>query len=108
MPQQGASADPGCGVGRAWEGPLVKLKIAWIGKTKEPAINSLTAEYLKRISRYAPVESLELASEAALLKQLEKSNARTPPTLVLLDFQGKQLSSEEFAGFLDHHQSRGT
>ena len=86
----------------------MKLKIAWIGRTKEPAINSLTAEYLKRLSRFAPVESAELASEAALLKQLEKSAGRIPPTLVLLDFRGKQLTSEEFAGFLDHHQSRAT
>jgi 23S rRNA (pseudouridine1915-N3)-methyltransferase len=86
----------------------VKLKIAWIGKTKEPAIHSLTAEYLKRLSRYAPIESLELASEGALLKQLEKSAGRTAPLLVLLDFRGKQLSSEELAEFLDHHQTRGT
>ena len=86
----------------------MKLKIAWIGRTKEPAINSLTAEYLKRLARYAPVESLELASEAALLKQLEKSAGRTAPVLVLLDFRGKQLTSEEFAEFLDHHQNRGT
>jgi hypothetical protein len=28
----------------------VKIKIVWIGKTKEPAITSLTDEYLKRIS----------------------------------------------------------
>jgi 23S rRNA (pseudouridine1915-N3)-methyltransferase len=84
----------------------MKLKIAWIGRTKEPAINSLTAEYLKRISRYAPVESAEFASEEALLKQL--SSSRTPPQLVLLDFRGKQLSSEEFAEFLDHHQNRAT
>ena len=86
----------------------MKLKIAWIGKTKEPAIHSLTAEYLKRLSRYAPVESLELASEAALLKQIEKSTGRTAPLLVLLDFRGKQLSSEELAEFLNHHQTRGT
>jgi 23S rRNA (pseudouridine1915-N3)-methyltransferase len=86
----------------------VKLKIAWIGKTKEAAINSLTAEYLKRIARYAPVESLELASEEALLKQAEKMGGRTAPLLVLLDFRGKQLTSEEFAEFLGHHQDRGT
>lgn len=86
----------------------MKLKIAWVGRTKEPAINSLTAEYLKRLARYAPVESLELPSEAALLKQLEKSSGRTAPVLVLLDFRGKQLTSEEFAEFLDHHQTRGS
>ena len=33
----------------------MKLKIAWIGRTKEPAIQSLVAEYSKRISRYHPV-----------------------------------------------------
>lgn len=86
----------------------MKLKIAWIGKTKEPAIHSLTAEYLKRLARYAPVETLELASEAALLKQIDKSTGRMPPLLVLLDFRGKQLTSEELAQFLDHHQTRGT
>ena len=86
----------------------MKLKIAWIGKTREPAIHSLTGEYLKRLSRYAPVESLELASEEALLRQVEKSTSRTPPLLVLLDFRGKQLTSEELAEFLDHHQTRGT
>lgn len=86
----------------------MKLKIAWIGKTKEPAINSLTAEYLKRLARYVTVESQELANEAALLKQIEKSTSRTPPVLVLLDSRGQQLASEEFAQFLDQHQTRGT
>ena len=39
---------------RECAGP-VKIKVAWIGKTKEPAIQALTDEYLKRISRYAEV-----------------------------------------------------
>ena len=34
----------------------MKLKIAWIGKTKAPAIQSLTDEYLKRLKHYAEVE----------------------------------------------------
>ena len=34
----------------------MKIKIAWMGKTKEPAIQELTDEYLKRISRYVTVE----------------------------------------------------
>jgi 23S rRNA (pseudouridine1915-N3)-methyltransferase len=89
----------------------VKLRIAWIqakpGKDKFPAIQSLTAEYLKRLSRYIPAESQELPNEAALFKQLDKT-ARTAPVLVLLDSRGKQLSSEELAQFIDEHQSRGT
>jgi len=77
----------------------VKLKIAWIGKTKDPAIQSLTTEYLKRISRYAEVDGLPLADEGALLKLRDRS--RPVSTLVLFDSRGKQLSSEEFAKFLE-------
>ena len=82
----------------------MKLKLAWIGKTKDPAIQSLTTEYLKRISRYVEVEGLPLADEAALLKLRDKS--RPLHTLVLLDSRGKELSSEEFAEFLQNHQDR--
>jgi len=84
----------------------VKLKIAWIGKTKDASIRALTEEYLKRITRYTEVEGLALPDEAALLKLKEKSGTRPAHTLVLLDSGGKQLSSEEFAQFLENHQDR--
>ena len=82
----------------------MKLRVAWIGKTKERAIQSLTLEYLKRLERYAPTESLELASEAALGKQL----GRPGQLLIALDARGKQFSSEELAQLLAEHQNRGT
>ena len=84
----------------------MKLKIAWIGKTKDPAIQSLTAEYLNRISRYADVEGLPLSDESALRKLREKAGPRPAHAIVLLDPRGKQLSSEEFADFLENHQNR--
>lgn len=84
----------------------MKLKIAWIGKTKNPAIQSLTDDYLKRISRYADVEGLSLSDEAALLRLGDKSGTRPAHRLVLLDSRGKALSSEEFARFLQDHQDR--
>jgi 23S rRNA (pseudouridine1915-N3)-methyltransferase len=84
---------------------LVKLKVAWIGKTREPAIQSLTDEYLKRLSRYADAEGITLKDEAAALKLCAR-DARPRHTLVLLDEQGKQLSSEELAKFLGGHQDR--
>ncbi len=80
----------------------MKLKVAWIGKTRAPAIAALTADYLKRLSRYVSAEALELPSESMLLKRAERA------TLVVLDSRGKQLSSEELARFLDEHQNRGT
>ena len=84
----------------------MKLKIAWIGKTKSPAIQSLTEDYLHRISRYTEVEALPLSDESSLLKLREKSGNRPAHTLVLLDSRGKQLTSEEFAHFLQTHQDR--
>ena len=86
----------------------MKLHIAWIGKTRSSAIQSLTAEYLKRLSRYAACDAMEFASEAALLKQVEKMAGRIWPVLVLLDSRGQQLNSEEIANFLAYHRSHDT
>ena len=84
----------------------MKLRIAWIGKTKDPAIQGLTGEYLKRLSAYAHVDALALPSEAALLKQVDRMSSRSGLTVVLLDSQGEQLSSEELARFLEEQQNR--
>lgn len=83
----------------------MKLRIAWIGKSKEPAIQALTDEYLKRLGRYADTEGLLLKDELALLA-LAGPKARSKHTLVLLDTRGKQLSSEELAKFIGDHQDR--
>ncbi len=83
----------------------MKLKVGWIGRTKEPAIQSLTDEYLKRLSRYAEVEGTTLKDEAAVLKLCAR-DSRCRHTLVLLDEPGKQLSSEELAKFLGGYQDR--
>jgi 23S rRNA (pseudouridine1915-N3)-methyltransferase len=84
----------------------VKIKVAWIGKTKDPAIQALTAEYLKRLSAYTQVEPLSLGGEAALLKLAARTGNRPASRLVLLDSRGRQFTSEEFARFLDEQQSR--
>src|SRR6516162_6728635 len=86
----------------------MKLRIAWIGKTRSVPIQSLTAEYLKRLSHFGACEAMELASEEALLREAGKSSSRSAPLLVLLDSRGKQLTSEEIANFLDYHQAHGT
>lgn len=86
----------------------MKIKIAWIGKTKEPAIQALTDEYLKRISRYAEIAGLAVKDEAAILALVRgdgrQSQNKDRHKLVLLDSRGKQLSSEELAEFLEREQ----
>lgn len=83
----------------------MKLRIAWIGKTKEPAIQALTDEYLKRLRRCADIEGVQLKNEAALLALAGRDpKTHLKHTLVVLDSRGKQLSSEELAKFIGDHQ----
>jgi 23S rRNA (pseudouridine1915-N3)-methyltransferase len=84
----------------------VKLKVGWIGKTKDPAIQALTADYLKRLRHYAEAEGMTFANEEALLALRERTGTRPAHSIVLLDPRGKQLSSEELATFLEDHQNR--
>ena len=106
----------------------MKIKIAWIGKTKEPALQALTEDYLRRISRYVPVEGIALRDEMVLLEICGRASsarlsAKSSPgdsssakhrkpaggvksTLVLMDSRGKEFSSEQFAQFLGDYQDR--
>ena len=85
----------------------MKIKIAWVGKTKQPAIASLTEEYLKRISRYLPIEGIVVRDEADLLSKFSgTAKGATKSTLVLMDSRGKEYSSEQFANFLGDYQDR--
>ena len=86
----------------------MKLRVAWISpksRSKEPAYDALTREYLARIGKYQAVECSDLPNETALLKVLERSSGRTTPLLVLLDGRGKQMGSEELASYLESQLS---
>ncbi|HXY52568.1 MAG TPA: 23S rRNA (pseudouridine(1915)-N(3))-methyltransferase RlmH [Terriglobales bacterium] len=82
----------------------VKITIAWIGKTRQPAIQVLTEEYVRRISQYTAVRGLALPGEGVLLGLAERHGQRPAHALVLLDSRGRQFSSEEFAQFLTNHE----
>jgi 23S rRNA (pseudouridine1915-N3)-methyltransferase len=83
----------------------VKIKVAWIGKSKEPATQALTDEYLKRISRFAEVEGVVFKNEEALLK-MATQDPRGKSTVIILDSRGTQYSSEEFAKFIGDYRDR--
>jgi 23S rRNA (pseudouridine1915-N3)-methyltransferase len=86
----------------------VKLTIAWTGKTKNPAVQSLTDEYLKRLLQYAEAEGIPVKDEPGLLKLCGRDGRSTRRWLVLLDSRGKQLSSEELADMIQQHQVRNS
>ncbi len=90
----------------------MKLQVAWITSRragdKEPGIQALSDEYIKRLSRFVTLEAHAVSSEAAISKLAGQTAGRTAPFTVLLDSRGRQFASEEFARFLEAHQSRGT
>ena len=86
----------------------MKIKVAWIGKTKEPAIQALSDEYLKRISHYAEVSGVALKDETAILSLASGERKKERHQLILLDSRGKQFSSEELAAFLEREQVTAT
>ena len=84
----------------------MKLTVAWIGKSKDRAIQEMTDKYLNRLVHYANVEALSLKDDGKLLKLSEgKSGGYTS---IALDSRGKQLSSEGLAEFLRSHQDRAS
>ena len=82
----------------------MKLTVAWIGRTKSLAIQSLTDEYLKRLRQYSEAEGVSLKDESALLKLCGRDSRGPRRWLVLLDSSGKQYSSEELAEIIRRHQ----
>ena len=82
----------------------MKLTVAWIGKTKDPAIQDLTDKYLKRLAFYASIEGRSFKDETKLLASGNRSGSAVTPTLIVLDTRGKQLTSEDLAEFLRKHQ----
>ena len=84
----------------------MRIKIAWIGKTKDAPIAALAEEYLKRIARYVPVEGVAVRNEADLLAKFGPGSKRGKSTLVLMDARGKEYTSEQFARFLGDYQDR--
>ena len=90
----------------------MKITLAGIvprrSRTKSEATDRLLEDYIERTARYAPCDSQLFESEAALLDWLARQPGRTPAHAILLDSQGKQLSSEELAERLRRLRDEGT
>jgi len=70
----------------------VKVFLYYIGKAKNPHANALAADYIKRASRYAPSQMLEIKSS-----RTDIWSKHPTATKVLLDPAGRSLDSAAFA-----------
>ncbi|MCY7079273.1 23S rRNA (pseudouridine(1915)-N(3))-methyltransferase RlmH [Streptococcus oralis subsp. tigurinus] len=99
----------------------MKIKVVTVGKLKEKYLKDGIAEYIKRISRFAKLEMIELADEKTPDKASELENQKILETegarilskvgerdfVVVLAIEGKTLSSEEFSKQLEQASIKG-
>ena len=77
---------------------MVKVHIVCVGKLKEGYLREAAGEYLKRLSRFCKAEVTELAERATLAEEAEDIKKYLRGRVFVLAIEGKQLSSEAFAG----------
>ncbi len=88
----------------------MKLRVLWIGKTRDAHLSALINDYIGRIQRFLPIEVVEvkevrvdeskrLRSEGEKLLSALDSTDR----VVLLDTAGKTFTSAQFAQFVGKH-----
>jgi len=83
----------------------VKLRLIMLGKTRRPELRAVIDDYVKRVTRYSPIEIVEVRDESAALRRLD---ADRTATVILLDAAGKTFNSEAFAKWLGELRDRGT
>ena len=77
----------------------MKVRVVWVGKTKNPNAAKLCQDYAGRIRHFLPLEIVEIKEER-LLSVLDTSDR-----VVMLDPKGKTWTSEQFAKFIGHHMT---
>ena len=83
----------------------MKICLLMLGKTRRPEMVAALGDYVKRVSRSCPIETVEARDAAAALKRLDANRAAAS---VLLDAGGKVYDSNAFARWLGEQRDRGT
>lgn len=81
----------------------MKIKIITVGKIKSNHFLQAAADYAERLGHYAPIEIIAVRDERQALTKIG-----TGDFFIACDIEGKTLSSEEIAEFIDHHRNMGT
>ena len=83
------------------------IKIICLGSIKENYLKEAIKEYTKRLSKYTKLEIIELKDEKDTSNPLKKEKEKIfkhitdKDNIVILDINGKQLTSEEFSEFIN-------
>ena len=94
----------------------MKLRILWVGKSRDAWVKDAIAEYAGRIRRYSPLELFDIRDEKGAeaedmrRREGERLEKQIPPgaVLVLLDERGEQMDSPALAAFIGKQRDSGT
>lgn len=93
----------------------MKVRIAWVGKSREAWLQEALSDYAGRIRRYTPFELGEVREEKGALaddmrrRECERLEKLIPAgaTVLLLDELGEQMSSPGLAAFIGKQRDMG-
>ena len=94
----------------------MKIQLMVTGRTRDEALRELAARYSARVQHYVPFEIVELPDVRATRATTEASQKQAEGVqmlkgihpsdyVVLLDERGRQMTSRDFAGFIDKKMS---
>jgi 23S rRNA (pseudouridine1915-N3)-methyltransferase len=94
----------------------MRLRLIWVGKTRDAQMRALVEEYLKRLTRFVRCEVTELKESAARVEGegIEDegkriiSALRQDALIILLDVEGSEWSSPQLAAEVERWQMNGT
>lgn len=93
----------------------MKIKVLWVGKSRDPWVKDAIEEYAGRIRRYCPLDLIDIrdekgaAAEEMRRRESERLEKQIPPgaTLILLDERGEQMDSPALASFVGKQRDSG-
>jgi 23S rRNA (pseudouridine1915-N3)-methyltransferase len=88
----------------------MKIRLVWIGKTKDANLSGIISDFASRIRHFLPLEIVEIREPKVevskrLIIEAEKilGSISDGDRLVVLDPRGKSWNSEQFAQFVGKH-----
>lgn len=93
----------------------MKLKVLWVGKSRDPWVKDAIDEYAGRIRRYSPLDLVDIRDEKGAeaeemrRRECERLEKQIPAgaTLILLDERGEQMDSPGLAGLVGKQRDCG-
>ena len=94
----------------------MRLRVLWVGKSRDTWVKEVCGDYAGRIRRYAPLELCEARDEKGAeaeemrRRECERLEKMVPPgaTLLLLDERGEQMDSPGLAAYIGKQRDSGT